>query len=210
MGCVRATHGMEFEADQSPRTFSPRETPPRLGIRVFNLNRGACDDIPEADIDLQRNTGAGQTGFEQYSDAFVCLFIANLFDTDGVHQEDHAIVFRVLPTPPRTPCGSPSPVRSRFPASPNPASGDKPRESAVAEEAPLQHKTIAVPRDAQAMQETFQGKLGQKHSKVLPVFIGQVQQSLAHRCRQVRGCLHAIDSRYGCITRATRHTFAAS
>ena len=65
---------------------------------VFNLNRGGWDDIPEADIDWQRNTGVGQAGFKQYSDAFVCLFIADLFDADGVGQEGHAIVFHVLPT----------------------------------------------------------------------------------------------------------------
>jgi len=45
---------------------------------------------------------------------------------------------------------------------------------------------------------------------VFLAFRRQIQQALPDRSRQIcGGFLHASDSKYGCITRATRQTFAA-
>jgi hypothetical protein len=72
---------------------------------------------------------------------------------------------------------------------------------------PIRQRIVSVPHtpsstlkvtlsNAKAVEKAFQGVVGQKHSEVLPFLVGQVKQSLAHRCRQVRGCLlHALDSK---------------
>jgi hypothetical protein len=47
-------------------------------------------------------------------------------------------------------------------------------------------------------------------SKIFFAFRRQIQRALPDRSRQIcGGFLHASDSKYGCITRATRQTFAA-
>src|SRR5689334_16230419 len=61
------------------------------------------------------------------------------------------------------------------------------------------------------IQQPFQRILRKDQSEVLLGLFGNVQQSLSYRRRQIRVLLVQLtDSRYGCITRATRQTFAAS
>ena len=65
-------------------------------------------------------------------------------------------------------------------------------------------------RNAQAIEESFQSITGQDKSKIFLAFGRQIQQPLPDGSRQIcNRLLHVSDSRYGCITRATRQTFAA-
>jgi hypothetical protein len=50
-----------------------------------------------------------------------------------------------------------------------------------------------MPGDAETIEQTFQGILGQEKSKILFTLAGQVQQSLSDGCRQVRRrFIHAV------------------
>ncbi len=65
-------------------------------------------------------------------------------------------------------------------------------------------------RNAEAIEESFQSITGHDESKIFLAFRRQIQQPLSDGSRHICNVfLHVSDSMYGCITRATRQTFAA-
>jgi Protein of unknown function (DUF3631) len=164
---------------EAPRNDFPTATSPQPACLLIETNFS------------NRNTKA------DVADAKSCLFIPDLFDTDGVGQKGHAICFHFGPTHVREDLAVALRGSSRFSRQIQiPRRAIDFGSPQLQQKRPLQHKTVAMRGNAQAIEKAFQSIVGQKHSEVLSFFVGQVQQSLAHRCRQVRGgFLHAIDSR---------------
>jgi hypothetical protein len=68
--------------------------------------------------------------------------------------------------------------------------------STVETEGAFEHKRIAMLGNAQTIEQTFQGVLGQEKPKILFALAGQVQQSLSNgRWQIVRCSIQAMDSR---------------
>lgn len=68
----------------------------------------------------------------------------------------------------------------------------------------LEDEPFSVVGPSQPVEEALQRIAHQQVLEFLTALAGSIQEALADRCREIRRARHTIDSRYGCITRATR------